>query len=680
MKRRLLLIILLISALAAVIFAFGGCRRPPRQETGENEPPHEEEEGDGDESPSEDPVTVVYSFTMDGVRQERTIEKGECAPYLSASDTEDYIFLYWATDDGTEWDFSTPVTQDLRLYTRYKFKDYFQVSFLAPSGSETQQSVREGDLAQEADIYVDEGYFLEGWYTDSSYSRKYDFSEPVMTDLTLYAKFSPVPVTISFEYDGEYLAPIHTYYGETVTLPAITPVEGKCFRGYNVVGHSGNIFAFSYDLTFTVFFLADTVIEPAFVPSWSFEPINEGTEYRIDHYELMNTYFYPQTETVTLPSSYEGKPVTEIAPDAFRNDNKIRKLIIPGSYRTVGENSFSSCFGLEEVILEEGVQTIGFYAFGSCPDLKSVSLPQSLSEIGNSAFYGTGLTEVSLPSGLEIIGGNAFGECNAVIRTNRTSPAEGWKEGWNGTCTVLYEGETLLTQGNATYKIGKNGEAALAFLSDTSLTSLEIPETVTDGATVYTVTGIGDNALRNMENLRTLFLPDSLEWLGENSLPGSSLQYTQKDGMSFLGSRTNPYLVLRGIDYTQNDVTIPAQTRIICRGASSGLYSLQFEENCRLTQIGEEAFSFYWTQPFDIFLPEVKYMESGAFSGKIPRKVHLCNGRHSRSACNGILPHLRTRKHAERKIFPGLVRGRGIYGRTRFFPLFGNRDNPVCPL
>ena len=35
---------------------------------------------------------------------------------------------------------------------------------------------------------------------------------------------------------------------------------------------------------------------------------------------------------------------------------------------------------------------------------------------------------------------------------------------------------------------------------------------------------------------------------------------------------------------------------------------------------------------------------------------------------------------AERKVFPGLVRGRGIYGNARIFPLFRKRHDAVRPL
>lgn len=633
MKKRILIAALLLLALAALIFAFGGCRpmRQLRPDTGqEQQTPDEDGNSSGGGISNPFLVTVTYNFTGDtDTSEERVIQRGGQAPCLSVPDRSDAFFLYWATSDGTEWDFSKPVTQDLRLYTEWRYKESFIVIFCDPSGSETWQSVKEGDTAQEPDLHVRAGYFLEGWYTDSTLTNKFDLSTPITKKLTLYAKLSPVPVTLSFKYDAEYLPPIHTHYGETITLPDITPVDGKIFYAYLIVGTSGNIFTYSNELTVTIGSISDLTLEPTFIPAWSFEPINGGTEYSISHYETSSTHYYPETETLTLPSTYEGKPVTEIAPDAFKNARKIRKLIIPGSYRTVGKNSFSDCYILREVIMEEGVQTIGTNAFDSCWALINLSLPQSLTNIGSGAFYGTGLTEVSLPSNLEVIGTNAFEGYGTVIHTNRAAPAAGWKAGWSGNCTVLYEGEKLLTQGDVAYKIEKNGEALLTFVLDTSLTSLEIPDTVTDGATVYPVTRIENNALEDLIRISTLFLPDSLEWMGDDSLPNSSsLQFTQKDGMSFLGSRTNPYLVLCEIDYTQHYATIPAQTHIVCRGLSAWLYSLQIEENSSLTQIGKDAFIFYWDEPFDIYLPAVKYLESGAFSGEIPRIFYEGEGEH----------------------------------------------------
>ena len=115
MKRRIMLIILLISALAALIFVFGGCNsvRMVRSETGEEQQTPGGDDGEGDTGEGEGDisgsatVTITYIDTIDTyAKEERVIERGGQAPYIP--DTEDYFFQYWATDDGTEWDFPRP--------------------------------------------------------------------------------------------------------------------------------------------------------------------------------------------------------------------------------------------------------------------------------------------------------------------------------------------------------------------------------------------------------------------------------------------------------------------------------------------------------------------------------------------------------------------------------------------
>ncbi len=63
------------------------------------------------------------------------------------------------------------------------------INFNSNGGSEVpKQSIRVGDILKEPEV-TREGYILEGWYTDASFTEKYDFSKPVKSGLTLYAKW-----------------------------------------------------------------------------------------------------------------------------------------------------------------------------------------------------------------------------------------------------------------------------------------------------------------------------------------------------------------------------------------------------------------------------------------------------------------------------------------------------------
>ena len=70
---------------------------------------------------------------------------------------------------------------------------------------------------------------------------------------------------------------------------------------------------------------------------------------------------------------------------------------------SIGNDAFSSCFGLTSVTIGNGVTSIGDWAFSSCFGLTSVTIPDSVTSIGNDAFEGSGLASVTITAN----GGNA---------------------------------------------------------------------------------------------------------------------------------------------------------------------------------------------------------------------------------------------------------------------------------
>ncbi|MBR5669009.1 MAG: leucine-rich repeat protein, partial [Spirochaetales bacterium] len=50
----------------------------------------------------------------------------------------------------------------------------------------------------------------------------------------------------------------------------------------------------------------------------------------------------------------------------FVQNQKLKKLVIPGTVKEIDEWAFSGCKVLEELVIEEGVEVIGFSAFYDC--------------------------------------------------------------------------------------------------------------------------------------------------------------------------------------------------------------------------------------------------------------------------------------------------------------------------
>ena len=107
-----------------------------------------------------------------------------------------------------------------------------------------------------------------------------------------------------------------------------------------------------------------------------------------------------------------------------------------------------------------------------------------------------------------------------------------------------------------------------AFLNDTTLTSLTIPETVTT---------IQNNAIRGCPKLSEINLPDSLTDLGSGLFWGcNSLPFTEYNEVYYIGDKENPYMFL----YTRKNPKIVSHvvhedTKYICGIGFEGVKTLE---------------------------------------------------------------------------------------------------------
>ena len=86
------------------------------------------------------------------------------------------------------------------------------------------------------------------------------------------------------------------------------------------------------------------------------------------------------------PASVIPEEITAVGQYAFGYLKTIRELALPAGVKTIEDNAFYACTGLETVYLPNGLLSIGNGAFGGCPLLSSIVLPDSVTTIGKSAF------------------------------------------------------------------------------------------------------------------------------------------------------------------------------------------------------------------------------------------------------------------------------------------------------
>lgn len=167
----------------------------------------------------------TVKFVSDyGSFADQTIEHGKPidTDKLTIPQVEGYTFGGWYTDEAhkTKFDFSTPITGDTKVYAKWTAKDY-EVSFVTEHGDPpTSQNVQYNGTAGNPGKLSAEGYTFIGWYTDHTCTTKFDFSTPIKSNTTVYAKWkknAPVlPDTYALNVSGAFVY----VDGVDVTAPA----------------------------------------------------------------------------------------------------------------------------------------------------------------------------------------------------------------------------------------------------------------------------------------------------------------------------------------------------------------------------------------------------------------------------------------------------------------------------
>ena len=195
-------------------------------------------------------------------------------------------------------------------------------------------------------------------------------------------------------------------------------------------------------------------------------------------YTLISTDEY-KSRQLTVPKSYNGLPVTDIADRALNhrltdiafegdvrfgkelftdcydlesvdftnitklekntlsNRSSLKRIVIGPTLNEIPEGCFSDCRGLESVYISGNIKTLGKAAFAFCESLSEVHIESGVEEIGEMAFFMCdSLREIFIPSSVTKLGGErgrVFCSCPSglKIKCEAESQPEGWVENWN---------------------------------------------------------------------------------------------------------------------------------------------------------------------------------------------------------------------------------------------------------
>lgn len=145
---------------------------------------------------------------------------------------------------------------------------------------------------------------------------------------------------------------------------------------------------------------------------------------------IATAYRCATVANLTVPTTYNGLPVVEIADKVFYNHGELVSVVLPDHLAKIGTQAFASCSKLQKVEIPDSVESIGESAFANCASLESINLPLGLTEIQASTFYACYFLEsIEIPFQVKKIGVNAFYNClllsKVKISKNTTEIAKG---------------------------------------------------------------------------------------------------------------------------------------------------------------------------------------------------------------------------------------------------------------
>jgi hypothetical protein len=295
---------------------------------------------------------------------------------------------------------------------------------------------------------------------------------------------------------------------------------------------------------------------------------SDGLVYSINSGAITITGYTGTGGAVTIPSTIDGNPVTNVDDFAFSGAH-LTSISVPNGITALGLYSFEFCVGLTGVTVPASVTSVGVGAFYGCSAMTAIfvdpnnpnftsdgvvlfnrnqteiveypagktggyAIPGTVTEIGNSAFASCpGLSSISIPNGVTNIDVGAFSTCSGL--TGLTIPASvtsiersAFSQCFNLTTFVVDGGNPNFSSDGVSL-FNKGGTELLEYVTDT-LGSYSIPSGVNIiaadafyGASISSVTipssvtSIENSAFEGCANLGGITIPSGVTSIGADA-------------------------------------------------------------------------------------------------------------------------------------------------------------------
>ena len=355
--------------------------------------------------------------------------------------------------------------------------------------------------------------------------------------------------------------------------------------------------------------------------------------------------------------------IKRIATSAFLNNQRLQSIRIPDGVTTIDASGFSNAHSLSYLYLPNSLTTIGLNAFNNLGAANkflytgkqvSVRIPQSrVDDISTNKFSTSGgstyFFTVSFDSTYSKVSGG-------VLQRFTSQPVNS---------NICYN---LILQSDITGILSSNTANAGAFNGYTTLTSVNIPDAVTDisGNTFSGCTGlvnlfvsptsnltvVGDSAFQGDVSLTSFFFPNSVRGINKSTFSGctnlASIKYGDNPSIKYIDASGfyNATNKLTSIYIPSSVVSIGSQA-FINSTTQNNLASVTFGAGSRLKSIGGGCFGSNTSTYAARFLKDIVLPNSVRCIG-----TGLSGGLVSDATTSNVFRNAFTLSHSDNLILP----------------------------
>ena len=218
------------------------------------------------------------------------------------------------------------------------------------------------------------------------------------------------------------------------------------------------------------------------------------------------TKYKGDSEYVEIPSMVNGYKVDSIENPIFRDNYKLKGVIIPDTVDYVSREIFSGCVSLTDVDLGKGITSISFGMFYNCKSLESLTIPEQIKYLGGyeqDPFDGcTSLKNLYLKAkNISFIRYLKLPSLtNIVIASTVDSLPDGAFSGYNYIENVTFENGLLVLPNEC-------------FKNCTGLKSITLPDSMMS---------VGKSAFENCYNIKSVTFSENLNTIADSAFKGCS--------------------------------------------------------------------------------------------------------------------------------------------------------------